>query len=348
MAPAVGRQQGREAARPRLGARLRKQQAVINKRENGCMAGMMRLVVTHDGPLIFAGASDEEVPDADNLAKAGVKSFESEGDGGKGADSLLAKLNSSLEDTDIQLPTPLVTMGTGLPALPKKLVAKILANEYIDFAELPPARGKTRPASQALEGQVIVVQAADLLQTRKIIPDLATWLQCFSLYVATIATKFPGRVPELMAYQMIIAKASQRYRWPSWIVYDQNFRQEAAGSSKQAWGRVDPSIYAQCFTGQALSNENWCSRCQCLDHTSMNCPYRPRRKWSTTPGVSPGGTPSKQDHLICIKYNRFNGDCKFGKECRFLHLCSSCKEPHPVSRCKANKESVMPNNGPSA
>ena len=188
------------------------------------------------------------MPDADNLAKAGVKSFESEGDGGKGADSLLAKLNASLEDTDIQLPTPLVTMGTGLPALPKKLVAKILANEYIDFAELPPARGKTRPASQALEGQVIVVQAADLLQTRKIIPDLATWLQCFSLYVATIATKFPGRVPELMAYQMIIAKASQRYRWPSWIVYDQNFHQEAAGSSKQAWGRVDPSIYAHLRT----------------------------------------------------------------------------------------------------
>ena len=48
MAPAVGRQQGREAARPRLGAQLMKQQAVINKRENGCMAGMMRLAVTHD------------------------------------------------------------------------------------------------------------------------------------------------------------------------------------------------------------------------------------------------------------------------------------------------------------
>ena len=115
-----------------------------------------------------ADASDEEVPDADDLAKAGVKSFESGEDGSEGVDSLLAKLNTSLEDTNIQMPTPLVTMGTGLPALPKKLVAKILANEYIDFAELPLARGKTRPASQALEGQVIVVQAADLLPASKI------------------------------------------------------------------------------------------------------------------------------------------------------------------------------------
>lgn len=147
MAPAVGRQQehrqGREAARPRRGARLRKRQAVINKRENSCTAGMMRLVVTHDGPLIFAGAGDEEVPDADNLAKAGVKSFESEGDGGNGADSLLAKLNSSLEDPDIQIPTPLVTMGAGLPALPKKLVAKILANEISISLNYP--RQEERP-----------------------------------------------------------------------------------------------------------------------------------------------------------------------------------------------------------
>ena len=33
-----------------------------------------------------------------------------------------------------------MTIGTGLPALPKKLIARVLANEYIDFAELPPAK----------------------------------------------------------------------------------------------------------------------------------------------------------------------------------------------------------------
>lgn len=122
------------------------------------------------------------MPSGQDLADAGVKSFESEGDCSEGADSLVAKLitSYSMENTSIQIPTPLITMVAGLPELPKKLVAKILANEYIDFAELPPARGKARPAPQVLEGQVIVVQAADLLQTRKIIPDLAIWIQCFS------------------------------------------------------------------------------------------------------------------------------------------------------------------------
>ena len=34
-----------------------------------------------------------------------------------------------------------------------------------------------------LEGQVIMVQAEDLLQTKKLIPDLSMWIQCFTLYV---------------------------------------------------------------------------------------------------------------------------------------------------------------------
>ena len=135
-------------------------------------------------------------------------------------------------------------MGSGLAAIPKKLVAKILVKEYIDFAELPPAKGKGRPMPQSLEGQIIVVQAADLLQTRKIIPDFATWVQCFSLYSATLASKFPERIQELMTYQTTIAKASRKYRWPSWVVYDQNFRQEVAGNPSQSWAKVDPRVYA--------------------------------------------------------------------------------------------------------
>ena len=193
---------------------------------------------------------------------------------------------------------------------------------------------------QSLEGQIIVVQAAELMQTRKIIPDLATWVQCFSIYAATLLAKYPAKTQELMAYQTIIAKASQRYRWPSWVVYDQNFRQEAAGNPHQSWARVEPSIYAQCFTGQAVSAENWCTRCQCLDHTTSSCLYHPRkRQWLNTGGGSSTSTQGRHEQQICIKYNKFNGDCRFGKECRYLHVCSACKEPHPVSRCSTGRES---------
>ena len=290
-------------------------------------------------------------PTEDSLRDAGVLSFGSEDKGkDKGKDphkdpaaqidALMSKLESSEGNSSPQPPAPLVTIGTGLPALPKKLIARVLANEYIDFSELPPAKGKGRPMPHSLEGQVVVVQAAELLQTRKIIPDLATWAQCFSIYTTTLCAKYPTRLPELMAYQTIIAKASQRYRWPSWVVYDQNFRQEAAGNPHQSWARVEPSIYAQCFTGQAVSTENWCSRCQCLDHTTSSCPYCPRkRQWNNAGGSGNPSTQGRQEQQICIKYNKFNGDCKFGKECRYLHICSACRELHPISHCSAGKDS---------
>jgi hypothetical protein len=230
---------------------------------------------------------------------------------------------------------PLVSIGTGLPALPKKIVEKIRASEYVDFSELPPAKGKGRPLPQSLEGQIIVVQAADLIHTRRIIPDLATWCQCFVLYTATVVTAQPSRLLDLMAYQSLIAKASQKYKWPSWVVYYQNFRQDAAGNPKKAWAEVDPSIYAQCFTGQAVSGENWCSKCQCLDHNSAGCPFRPRKRpWGMAHGAAGVLSTPTKERQVCHKFNRYDGDCKFGKECHFLHVCSVCKEPHPVSRCK--------------
>ena len=154
-------------------------------------------------------------------------------------------------------------------------------------------------------------------------------------YVPRVAsvTAYQPRLADLMAYQSLIAKVRAKFKWPSWVVYDQNFRQDAVGNLQLAWAKVDPSTYAQCFTNQVISRENWCEKCQSLDHTSGNCPSRPRKRpWSA---MMPQDQPGSNDD-ICKKYNRFNSDCKFGKECRYLHMCLKCREPHPISRCKAN------------
>ena len=132
-----------------------------------------------------------------------------------------------------------------MPALPKKLVEQIQGGQYIDFCELPPAKGRTRPLPSQDEGHIIVVRAEDLSGTRKMIPDLATWLQCFAVYMAVITNKEPDRTNNLLAHMVTIAKASTKYSWPSWVVYDQNFRQEAADNGLKDRAKVDPSIYTQ-------------------------------------------------------------------------------------------------------
>lgn len=85
---------------------------------------------------------------------------------------------------------------------------------------------------------------------KELIPDLATWVQCFSLYTATIDIHKPQLVSELTAYQTIIAKASMMYKWPSWVIYDQTFCQEVQRYPSQSWAKVDPGVHVVCSTDQ--------------------------------------------------------------------------------------------------
>ena len=57
---------------------------------------------------------------------------------------------------------PIVVVAPGIPALPKKVAQKILSGEYVDFTELPPAKGRAKPTSLDWEGQVLLVQSMDL------------------------------------------------------------------------------------------------------------------------------------------------------------------------------------------
>ena len=114
----------------------------------------------------------------------------------------------------------MVPTGEGLPSLPKKYVDKILAGEFIDLADLPPAKGKVKAIPNATDGQIVVVQAADLMGHRKLILDFATWVQCFNIYAAVIISKEPERAKNLLAYMSLIVKCSLKFEWPSWAVYD--------------------------------------------------------------------------------------------------------------------------------
>ena len=98
--------------------------------------------------------------------------------GGDESTSVIAGLMSQLNgQPDSQKPcSSMVPTGKGLPSLSKKWVDKILAGEFIDLADLPPAKGKVKAIPNAADGQIVVVQAADLMEHRKLIPDFATWV----------------------------------------------------------------------------------------------------------------------------------------------------------------------------
>ena len=106
------------------------------------------------------------------------------------------------------------------------LVELILARTFVDLGEFPPAKGfgKSQSAlSSDVEGKTVLLQAAHYVQLKKHTPDLATWVG-FTIYSAVLVTKHPKRAQMLFMYSAIIAWLSKKFRWPSWIIYDQYFR----------------------------------------------------------------------------------------------------------------------------
>ena len=100
-------------------------------------------------------------------------------------------------------------VGQGLPPVHRRLAEMILKGEYVNFTEFPPAKGKVKSLPN-LEGNILVIQAADLAQYKKLIPDLATWIQCFTTFMAIITKHQPDRSPELLAYIKLIVRASTK------------------------------------------------------------------------------------------------------------------------------------------
>ena len=127
------------------------------------------------------------------------------------------------------------------------------------------------------------------------------------IYIAVLAAQQPRRLADLMGYQSLIARVSKMYKWPAWVIYDHNFRQEAVGNPDQPWAKAEPSLYTQCFTGQELVSENWCSRCQGLDHSSTDCPYQAMKcPWTSMAGGAEGTPRSRRsEQQPCLKYNRY-------------------------------------------
>ena len=216
-----------------------------------------------------------------------------------GSGSGSEKANSSSEQMSMQPgQQSLVPVGQGLAALPRKLVDRVRANEYINFLELPPAKRKTRTASQMMDGQILLVQAADLNQRWKIIPDLATWLQCYALYVAMLAPDQPRSVPELMAYQTIIFQGEPEIQVAVMGRVRPELSPRDGWSSREAVVASRPARLSVARIGAQTG----------AHRASMSS----KRPWSVTFGTQSQQQLPKLE--VCRKFNRFAGDCKFGKD----------------------------------
>ena len=261
---------------------------------------------------------------------------------------LLASISSGSGAREVPtVPNPQVSLGYGIPSILPKTRDHILAREYIDFIDLPPAKGKTSPLSlPASEGNIIMVNAFDLMQQKKLIPDIGTWVQCFTIFAGVICFQSPGRLPDHLGYLYQITRASQRYKWPAWVIFHQNVHQEVADRGSTELAHLDPTLYAQCFNGQTKEGSAWCQHCHSLEHSSDTCPLKPpptKLPRLTPAEQAPSQTRPTLDNQVCRNYNQKG--CKYGKKCcrftsvlnvRGLTLWHNAQwHPHPPINQKA-------------
>ena len=76
----------------------------------------------------------------------------------------------------------------GLAPLPRKLVARIQAGDYVDFSEIPTVAGVAgqEPLDEDLEERV---QPGDRRRRPREVPSILFWMSCFTLESETVESE---------------------------------------------------------------------------------------------------------------------------------------------------------------
>ena len=255
---------------------------------------------------------------------------------GDGKDSTEVRASSSSE-----VPAPF-TLGEGLPPVPGKLVQKIQRGEFVDMAELLRDNMELERRRTAREmpaaGLGLGVQPS-----RREVPDLISWVQCFGVYAAVVSVKHPDRLLQLLAYQTTIVREARRCGGRGWLSYDAMFRQQAAISPSVDWSKLNNSLYSTTFLQQQNGRGRTCVHCMETDHSSQDCALAPLR--TVRHSNNPRGEPSSDASMDEVRSNRNRGTkvCYSWNDgkcavpyCRYRHVCAKCSSPsHKALHCNA-------------
>ena len=239
-----------------------------------------------------------------------------------------------------------VLLGNGIPCLPKKLVSKIRAWEFVDLAELLPTANASESATSSgiPSARFSLFPGCEVVShRRRRISNIVDWCQAFVIYMAALVSEHPSAALELIAYMLTIIKASQQYDGLCWRAYDTNYRLAAAASGNRTWSRLDTDLFTRFFTGRARLVAS-CVYCDSTSHRSSDCPDAP----SSAPrapgkgregGKIPFGAPHPKRRRnwppsVCADFNA-KGACNFGLSCKYRHVCAECGGQHAAKECPA-------------
>ena len=240
---------------------------------------------------------------------------------------LLEKLLSSMSEKvaggkDMNKMQKSVHLIKSVQPLPKKWVEAIQEGNFVDFAWFPvleegPTEGDWKDCSGEM-GDSCGSPSKKKRKERKEVPDLSKWSTCFSLFQVAWASHKPDMWLPLTAYRETIFRLARRHPWSHVVKYDRRFRQEASGREDVKWEKEKVSLVMEV----------------------MNSPAQSKGEAKGSGGSS-GTIPKRGDYKkkgTCFRYNKVNGNCLYGSQCKFSHVCSNCGGEHPLFQCNKNED----------
>ena len=270
-----------------------------------------------------------------------IEVSEGETAGGAAAGAAAARKREVNPDT-----LPFVLSET-LPVVPAKLVRKILSGEFVDMAELLKDNMEAERRRHSSDADVMQGHLGQS-SARREVPDLMSWLQCFSSYAAVVCSKHPEKMRELWAYQALMISEFRRCGGRGWRLYDTAFRQHAASLESMDFSKINQGLYATTFLAYGGKGQ-FCQNCMLSDHTLEECALHPSRSVPvirigerTSEGskeevrMPRGQERRRPPRGACFAWN--DGRCST-PYCRFSHFCSRCgSSDHRKPQCRTRLE----------
>ncbi len=209
--------------------------------------------------------------------------------------------------------------------LPRKIVEAIQEGIFVDFTWFPvleegPTERDWKEGSGG-KGNSLGSPRERKRRERKVVPDLSKWSTCFSLFQVAWASHKPDMWVPLTVYRESIFRLARRHPWFQVAKYDRRFRQEASGRDDVKWEKEKVSLVIELMsataheTGEVKSNGGG------------------------------GGAATRRGNLKkgpCFRFNRADGNCKYGSQYKFSHTCSACGGDHPGFQCGRSGDRRIP------
>ena len=150
------------------------------------------------------------------------------------SNSTIKGISQSHKLNEMEMPPPFI-LREALPVVPAKLVKRILRGEYIDMAELlkDNIEAEIRRLASTEEG------CGSSRGACRGIPNLWSWLHCYSLFAAIICSKYPEKSREMWAYQATIIGEAKRCGGNGCHLYDAAFRQQISSIGRADFSKIN-------------------------------------------------------------------------------------------------------------